>query len=288
MQLHQLTPHVHWLPADSTTDRPILGVVSGRHSTLIVDAGNSMAHANLLLAEMARLGLAPPSYVVLTHSHWDHVFGLPAFAALSIATQETKQIVAEMVTLDWSDAALDERVAAGTEIEFCRDMIKVELPDRRDLSLKAPEIAFAGEIEIDLGQVTCRIAHVGGDHASDSAIVYVPEDKVFFLGDCLYEDLHHGPRHYTTAQLFPLIERLLSYEAEFYVWSHHPAPLPRAELVEFTTLLKRIGHLVEQNEGNRAVIETELLATSNGALDEDTKEVIEAFLAGLPKVTRGS
>ena len=89
-----------------------------------------------------------------------------------------------MRTLDWSDSALDQRVKEGSEIAFCRDMIKLELPHRSQRVFKIPEISFDSEIEIDLGGVSCQIKHVGGDHAEDSSIVFIPEDGIVFLRLC--------------------------------------------------------------------------------------------------------
>jgi glyoxylase-like metal-dependent hydrolase (beta-lactamase superfamily II) len=181
LKLHQLTEHIYWLPSDSTTDRPVLGAIVGTKGVLIVDAGNSPAHANILLDELARNNIAPPNYLVLTHWHWDHVFGTAVFNIPIIASQETKRIVEEMAQLDWSDEALDARVEAGAEIEFCRDMMKKELPDRTSLILKAPDIAFTDKLDIDLGNINCRIVHVGGDHAEDSVVVYNPQNRAVTL-----------------------------------------------------------------------------------------------------------
>ena len=152
--LNQLSRHVYWLPPDSRTDRPVLGVVSGSNATLLVDAGNSPAHANLLLAEITRLRLPPPAFLVLTHWHWDHIFGAHTLDLPTIASLETRRIVTQMAQLDWSDKALDRRVAEGSEIDFCRTMMKAELPDRSQLVIKPPEIGFTGQIELDLGGVT--------------------------------------------------------------------------------------------------------------------------------------
>src|SRR5206468_3429129 len=105
-----ITPHVFWLSPNSTTDRPTLGVVVGTRGTLIVDAGNSPAHARHLLDEMAHRGMASPTLVVLTHWHWDHVFGASVFPGRLVANDETSHVVREMAKWDWGDAALAERV----------------------------------------------------------------------------------------------------------------------------------------------------------------------------------
>jgi len=279
----QITPHVYWLSPDATTDRPVLGVITGGQRTLIVDAGNSPAHAKLLLHKLSEAGLAPPAFLALTHWHWDHVFGTSAFELPTFAQAITKRIVAEMAGLDWGDAALDRRVEAGVEITFCRDMIKAELPDRSDLRIRPPDIAFDSQVEIDLGQVTCQIVHVGGDHGTDSSIVYVPEDRVMFLGDCLSPDLYTGEPSYTTHKLFPLIDQLLAYEVDYYFAGHAPQPLSRDEMIEEVHLLNIVGRIVDQPGQTRAAILARLQAELNRPLDDDHVELVDEFLAGLSK-----
>jgi glyoxylase-like metal-dependent hydrolase (beta-lactamase superfamily II) len=278
---NQLTKHVYWLSPDETTDRPVLGAITGTAGTLIVDAGNSTAHAGLLLDELAKNEIVPPKYLVLTHWHWDHVFGTAAFNIPSFASQETKCIVEEMAQLDWSDKALDGRVEAGTEIEFCRDMMKKELPDRTSLTITPPDIAFTHQIEIDLGSVTCHVVHVGGDHASDASVVHIPQDKVVFLSDCLYDDLYNGPRHYTTQKLFPLLDKVLNFKADYYLLGHHTEPMSLAGMLEYALWLKTIGRKVEAIGENRDLIHLDLEEVFDRPLDEDDVEIVEAFLVGL-------
>jgi glyoxylase-like metal-dependent hydrolase (beta-lactamase superfamily II) len=280
-QLKQLTEHVYWFTPDETTDRPTLGAIVGQSGTLIVDAGNSPAHAELFLNELAKNDLPAPKYLVLTHWHWDHVFGTAAFNVPTFASQETKRIVEEMVQLDWRDEALDKRVEAGLEIEFCRDMMKKELPDRASLKLKPPDIAFTHEIDIELGDVNCRVIHVGGDHAGDSSIVHIPQDKVVFLSDCLYEDIYREPSNYTVQKLFPLLDKIVGCEADFYLLGHQTEPMTGAEMLEYAALLKTVGQKVAEVGKNRERILSELEEAFARPLNEDDHETVDSFLAGL-------
>lgn len=67
---------------------------------------------------------APIRLVILTHWHWDHIFGMKTMNRLTISHQDTKDIIEHLKTLKWDDASLDERVDTGEKIAFCRDMIK--------------------------------------------------------------------------------------------------------------------------------------------------------------------
>jgi glyoxylase-like metal-dependent hydrolase (beta-lactamase superfamily II) len=186
-----------------------------------------------------------------------------------------------MSRFDWSDEALDQRVREGLEIEFCRDMLKLELPDRSNLVIRPPDIAFKDELTVHLGDIICQLIHVGGDHAHDSTVAFVPEDRLMFLGDCIYDDLHHGPRRVTTKKLLPLYQRLLSYNADYYLPSHHSEPVTRQALAEECALLTKIGQTVERLGDNRESILAALPQALGCPLEADHVEIADAFLAGL-------
>src|SRR5690606_10842421 len=132
------------------------------------------------------------------HWHWDHIFGLSVLSkAISISSKKTKVDMEKLIHLLWSDEALDARVKEGTEIEFCANAIKKEFPEHRDNTIVLPDITFEDRVEIDLGGVTCIVQHVGGDHASDSVVVYIKEEKILFVGDCIYSDIYANKRKYT-------------------------------------------------------------------------------------------
>jgi len=69
LQLNQIAPHVYWLAPDDTADRPLLGLIAGTRGTLVVDAGNSPAHAQVLFAALAQRNLPVPTFALLTHWH---------------------------------------------------------------------------------------------------------------------------------------------------------------------------------------------------------------------------
>lgn len=278
---NQISPHVYWLSPDPATDRPVLGVVSGNSGSLIVDAGNSSAHASTLLEKIQRHKLPAPRYLMLTHWHWDHVFGSHALSLPALAHHETVRIVGRMAQFDWSDEALDQRVAKGLEIEFCRDMIKAELPDRSGLVVRPPEIAISGQACLHLGGISCQLIHVGGDHSHDSMVAFVPEERVMFLGDSIYDDLHHGPRRVTTKNLLPLYEHLLAFDVENYLPSHHTEPVTRAALAEEFELMNKIGRTVERLGNDRTAILLTLPKILNRSLSQDHLDSADAFLAGL-------
>jgi glyoxylase-like metal-dependent hydrolase (beta-lactamase superfamily II) len=279
IHLTRITEHLYWLPP-GPPDRPSLGVVLGGGRTLLLDAGASAAHTRLLLSEITAAGLPIPCYVALTHWHWDHVFGAAELGAPVIAHQDTAEQLARLAQYDWNDAALDARVANGDEIAFCADNIKLELPEPRTVRIARPEIIFEETLTLRLGDVTCQLQHAGGDHAPDSCVAYVTPDRVLFLGDCLYDAIYARVRHYTTCNLFPLLDKLLGFEAQFYIEGHNNTVMTRAELEVMTGKMRLAGRLVDQYGADRDAVLRAIQTQTGQPVDEDTQDFVNAFIAG--------
>ena len=219
-QLVQMTSKVYYLPCGDN-DRPTLGVIVGDNATALVDAGNSPAHAQLLLREIGKIpmNIPPIKYIFLTHWHWDHIFGLSSFSddSIVIAHQHTVAKMAEMVSFAWDDVSLAQRVTNGIETIFCEENIKLEFPNpNREISVVVPNQSFEERHVVDLGGLTCVIEHVEGDHSLDSSIITV--DGVTFLGDSYYPNVYSQEEY--TEKLLPLMKKLLHLNSHIYVESH--------------------------------------------------------------------
>ncbi len=281
-KLQQLSERIFWLPPSPLTDRPVLGAIVGERGTLAVDAGNSSAHAQILLDQLQHHQLPPPAFVAVTHWHWDHSFGLSAYAGIpAVGHVECGQQLRQMAAWDWSDEALDERVAQGVEIQFCADHIKMELPQRGDLTVRSLDVTFAHEIEIDLGDLLCRLLPVGGDHAADSVVVVIPQERVAFLSDCLYPNLYAPQPNYTPFTFFGLTAQLVSLDVDYYVWGHDPQPMPRSQFLLLAERMEAIGEAVAMCGNNRQALLAALAEAGIHDLDEEDEELIANFTAGI-------
>lgn len=269
-----------YMTSVSETDRPILGMVVGSEKTLMIDAGNSEAHAQLFLEFLLEKNVANPDYVVLTHWHWDHIFGLSGLKnIISISSRQTKAEIEKMLPLSWSDEALDQRVAEGTEIEFCSTAIKNEFSAHRDIKVTLPELTFEGKVEIDLGGLTCILQHVGGDHAEDSVVVYIKEEKILFLADSIYPDIFSPKRNYTVNRTLALLEVLETFDAETYILSHWK-PISKEEYNSESKMLRTIAELTGRLNGEQSKIIEEYKNSCRRELTEDELETISFFCNG--------
>lgn len=263
----------------SETDRPILGVVIGDKRSLMIDAGNSEDHAKYFLSELEKNNIPLPSIVVLTHWHWDHTFGLSGLDMISVASRQTKAELEKQVPFEWTDDALDERVQSGVEIEFCANAIKEEYGRERNITITLPEITFETMMQIDLGGVTCQLKHVGGDHAQDSVIVYVKEEKILFLADAIYANLYSSKRNHTVKRTLQLLDEVDQFDADIYILSHWK-PVSKQEYQQEANLLRNIAKLTEQFTGRYEAIVKAYKEQVERELNEDELETIEYFING--------
>ncbi|MDQ0483677.1 MBL fold metallo-hydrolase [Guptibacillus hwajinpoensis] len=264
----------------SETDRPILGMVVGDKQTLMIDAGNSEAHANYFLEELKKRKVPEPKLLVLTHWHWDHIFGLSTLDVVSISSHETKQEMEKLVHLGWSDRELDERVRQGTEIEFCATAIKKEFVDHREITIARPDITFEGNMEIDLGGVTCQLHQVGGDHAKDSTVIYIKEEKILFLGDCFYPDIFSPKTNYTVNTTLTLLDKLEMFDAEWFILSHGSA-ISKEEFMKEVAMLRTMASLTNECNGNHVCMTEKYINQVGRDLTEDEMELLQEFVNGM-------
>ncbi|MCM3065794.1 MBL fold metallo-hydrolase [Priestia flexa] len=276
--LKPIGKHIYYLDHQPETDRPLLAAVVGENHCLMIDSGNSSAHAELFQAELQKVTKKKVNIVALTHWHWDHTFGLQAIDGVSVAHKLTKVKLKEYQSFAWDDAALDQRVRDGIEIEFCQEMIKKELPDRSNLHIQTPVITFDKSLKIDLGDISCRIDHIGGDHAEDSSVIYIPEEKMVFLGDCLSPDFYSGSWSYDSSKLEKVIEQVRSYNANWYATSHDYVET-KAELFKYLDQLQQLSKIVGDY-----LFEKEMLTKFKEELHrspaEDEQELLNYFLQG--------
>lgn len=217
---HKLTERIYYLPFSEETDRPNLGYIRGDKFSLMVDAGNSAKHAGLFLSCLAEHGFPAPDYVALTHWHWDHTFGMHALKAKSIAGRLTNQQLGIMAQWKWDDRSMSGRLASGDEIEFCDTHIRIEYPDRGEITVRTADLIFDRRLSLDLGGITCELLHIGGPHSEDSAAVYIPEEKVIFLGDSACSDFYHNQGRYDRQKLSDYIQLIQGIDFTVCVEGH--------------------------------------------------------------------
>jgi len=218
--LTQVTPNIYISDFDSSNDRPRLGYIKGKRFNIMIDAGNSPDHFNSFINECQLIGLDIPDYILITHWHWDHVFGLSGSLIPTICSKLTQDKLIEMSDWKWDDASMKKRLLTGDDIEFCDLNIRIEYANPLDIRVRKADIIFDKELQFNIGDRTCLLYHIDNDHSLDSIVIFIPEDKVLFLGDIISPDYHHGDAHYTKHKFNHLVQKLFEFDFEYAIHGH--------------------------------------------------------------------
>ena len=229
--LKQLTKRCFYLPYEETGDRPSLGFVRGDRFCLQIDAGNSPAHFHRMGDALSAAGLPAPDLIALTHAHWDHTYGACAADCPVIASEATQADLRRMAGWTWTAGAMARRVENGEDIAFCTEAIAVEYAELDQIRVRTADLVYAERLAVDLGGVSAVITRTTNSHADDCSLIFIPEERVVFLGDICYEDLHHKPPCCHRSRLAALRAALSALPFEWGVPGHQ-MPLTRQEVFD--------------------------------------------------------
>ena len=140
-----------------------LGLIVGSQVTLLVDTGSSQAQGRALRASITPVTDRPLAAVVVTHWHYDHAFGLGAFADVPRIAHES----------------LHSRLASAEAAAEAK-RLGVDLAE-----VGQPTVELAVATALDLGDRRVEIAHLGRGHTDGDLVIVVPDADVVFAGDLI-------------------------------------------------------------------------------------------------------
>lgn len=229
MGLNKLTEKIYYLPHEPEFDRPMLAYVKGDKFSLAIDAGYSTSHVKDFYEALKANDFEEPDFTVITHWHYDHTFGLHAIKGVSIAHQKTNLFLREQ-----QDKAQDR-----SYIDFLKKgdiHFEKEYAGQYELDIVMSDIEFADEITLNLGNITACVFHTVSPHSEDTACIYIPEEKVLFLGDSTSEDFFNGG-YMDKTKLKRLIQMIDSIDCGYCILSHCE-PLKKNELLAYLDSIK--------------------------------------------------
>ena len=150
---------------------PNIAIVVGSRATLVVDTGMGAKNGATIARVAAKL--APGNtrlYLTTTHFHPEHAAGEPGFPAGTILIrdaaqqQEMEKHGQEMIDMFSARSAENKALLAGGV-------------------LRAPDVTFTQEADVDLGGVTARLLWYGGAHTKGDELTFVEPDRTLVSGD---------------------------------------------------------------------------------------------------------
>lgn len=148
-----------------------IGCIVGETSVAVVDTGSSLREGLALRETIAALTDKPVSHVITTHVHFDHSFGLGAFAGLPLRTLGHRNL----------PRALAERGP------YYSQLLSGLCPDFAGTVVVSPQETVDEVLEIDLGGRPLRLTAWPTAHTNTDLTVFDTKTGSLWTGDLIFD-----------------------------------------------------------------------------------------------------
>lgn len=176
---------------------------------VVIDALGSPALAEQLLAEIAKITPQPVKYVIVTHYHADHIYGLQTF----------QKAGARIIAHGAANEYLNSETARQRLIASRQDL--APWIDETTRLVPADEWVQDGKT-FTLGGETFVLKHLGPAHTPEDLAVYLPKRKVLFAGDLVFRSRIPFVGQADSGHWITALDTLLGFDATLIVPGHGP------------------------------------------------------------------
>lgn len=144
------------------------GFVTGSRGVVSIDTCSTETRTRAFLAAIEQVSTQPVRTLVNTHHHGDHTFGNYLLPGATIVGQERSRAALQA----WG---LPRSAPYWTEVEW------------GNIELAPPFLTFETSLNLYVDDLRCEVRHLGNPaHTDNDAIVWIPERKVLFAGDLVF------------------------------------------------------------------------------------------------------
>ena len=205
------------------------GFVVTSDGVVVFDALGTPSHGWALLQEIRKVTDRRVRYVVASHYHADHIYGLQAFRdhteALIVAQERAGEYKENEETADEkASARLDQR--RGALFPWVDSNTRVVPPD----------ITFRDRMTITLGDKRLTLLYAGPAHSSSDMMMLVEPDGVLFAGDIVQNSRipHMNSDDVSTTQWLAALGEVEQLDPKFIIPGHGKASTQAKEAIAFT------------------------------------------------------
>jgi len=187
-----------------------VGIIDNGNETIIFDTFLSPDVATELLQIVEKLDLSPIKYVVNSHSHNDHIRGNQVFPedVKIISTTRTKELIEEWEPLDIAEEKKfapsrlahydslnqafvgDKTSRKYQQILMWRPYYETLSKSHIEIKTRLPDIFVDSLQYFDGPNRRIQLISKGQGHTESDLILYLPDDKILFTGDLIFNKCH--------------------------------------------------------------------------------------------------
>lgn len=201
--LQQLTPHL-WV-SQSRFYQTNSGVFLSDGEAVLVDPCMLPLEIDAIV-EFVQIQCAAPQWLVLTHSHWDHILGPERFPGV--------KTIAQANYVQATNAELGARIPK----QIAQWEARHNVARKRPFEVPKPDVVFERETTIEAGGLTLKLAHAPG-HAADQLVVYHENSATLWASDIL-SDVEIPYISHDLAAFEETLQKLSGWDVEVLIPGH--------------------------------------------------------------------
>ena len=178
---------------------------------VVVDALGSPALAQELLREIHRVTPQALRYVVVTHYHADHIYGLQTLA------QAGAKVIGHASAREYLNSDTAQRRLEASRIDLAPWI------DANTRLVPADQWLATQETRFRLGTMDFVVDHVGPAHTPEDVVVFVPQLGVLFAGDLFFQGRIPFVGQADSRLWIQALNRLMKYQPKIVIPGHGPA-----------------------------------------------------------------
>jgi len=228
VKLIQVSPHGYYVEGVAALGSPFnrnfisnAGVIVAPEGVIVIDALGSPALAQELIGLIRAVTDKPIKYVIVTHYHADHIYGLQTFmdqGATVIAHINAKEYLG-------SDTAKLRLDASRQELA----------PWVNDQTRLVPAQTWVeDDVSMRLAGLNLQIFKMGPAHTIDDIAIFVPSEGVLFAGDLVFRGRIPYVGNADSLGWIQSLDKLIKANAQVIVPGHGPFSDQPLEDLRFT------------------------------------------------------
>jgi len=187
------------------------GFVVTKEGVVVIDSLGTPSLAEAMLKRIRRITKAPIKYVIVSHYHADHYYGLQVF----------KDAGAEIWAHEGARGVIASE-AAKLRFEQRKEVLAPWVSDPLQRFYE-PDRWLAGDVDFKLGGVRFQIRHVGPAHSPEDLALFVKDDGVLYAGDLVFKGRVPFVGDADSRAWLAALDRLIAFKPKALVPGHGAA-----------------------------------------------------------------
>ncbi len=192
------------------------GLIVGKDYAILIDSQTNKYQAENLMKKIRETTDKPIRFIFNTHYHPDHSYTNHLFSGAVVVT--TVRTRAETLKL------------TVTEIETFKKLLPAKRFNFDGAQVNPQDITFEGKVTIYDGTREIQFMELGVGHSNTDAIVYLPKERIVFMGDLVGESSAFPSVYSGSYDYGNVLYKLAGIDADIFVPGHGKSVLSREQV----------------------------------------------------------